>query len=321
MTTKRPKFAYIQSATYVCIAAMKSSKKWTQNPTAYNRLQFALLVTADNLQSGRPTSEDPDNSAPWGCLGYPEILLAFELLKEVATARGNEFLGNPDAAGATLQAMALQNRALNLLDAEPTAMERWLTQMAGAYVTIDPDHEKTLTNAVKNHPRMDQQPECGFSFMPMWSSSPIEPEEVPVLIMTDGYCGHRKMHSTCDLCAPEWTRLYRESIEARRAWERRQEARRAKSGLAITEAQRLLNERRKELFGVKECERMHTRQFQRGAYAVSSDGSRTWAFDGDENSDPSNPENWKLMPTRTKNGMQDPTQIEAWNGKELQPVR
>lgn len=331
-TQKRPRFAFIQAVTYCCLAAMKSSKSamkssksWAKRPTAYNELQHALLVTADNLQCGRPTSEDPDDSAAWGKISYPEILLGLELLKEVASAQGELFLSHPAAAAATLQRMVLQYRALNLLDGDPAEMEKWLTQMASAYTVTDPDHAATLTNAVKNHPRTEQasQRETRFSFMPMWSSEPIAAEEVGPLVLSDGHCGHRKLYSNCEHCSAQWTQMYRESLEARRAWERRQEAKRIKAKASISEAQRLLNERRKELAGVneKECDRPHTRKFKRGDFSVSKDGNRTWVYDGDENSDPQQPENWKMMPTRTKSGQQDKTTLAEWNGAEAPAIR
>ena len=63
MEQERFSFYYLERSLNVCRAAMKSSEAWARKPGSFNQLLYGLMVVADNLRTGRPSIEDPPDSA------------------------------------------------------------------------------------------------------------------------------------------------------------------------------------------------------------------------------------------------------------------
>lgn len=224
----RPNIYHVQQSLAVCTAAMKSSKAWAKNPGSFNQLLHALTVTAENLSEGRPSVEDPPESAAYGKVGSAEISMAFNILCEVAQRNGSPFFEYPEGAAGELRQIALHFHALNF------PFDKYADGSELAGVTIR-----------ARSPKSSQDPEAGrFSLLPLWPMDPVEanPDGDEPIVVSDGNCGHtrygeRVKASECAVCGPSWQKQYRESVERRRAWERRRDERVAREGQIKTDAE------------------------------------------------------------------------------------
>ena len=292
----RPSERHIHSSIRTCVVAMKSSKLWAEKPGSYNQLLYSLIVSADNLSKGRADNESPEDTAAWGRVGDGAIEFGFSILQEIAAHSGDAFFLHPEGAAAELQKIVLHFIALDI--------------------------RRTPEGGVKySEPSAtDHQPR--FALFPLWPMVPVEPEQEdgdPPLVMVDGFCGHGRIgdkykFSNCPLCAESWGKQYRASLEKRRAWEARRDERAVRTQRVKTENERLMDERKRELYGIRvECTRGHTSERKFGDVMVSEDGKRVFTYAGQPGSNPELPWNWALTLPRTKRSDVDPTEVTAWN--------